>query len=81
MKRRHRIVQWMVTSALGDNNPLRHVHTVLANDFNTVRIAMFETYDNVWYAPTSPACHVTRTVASPGCCVRAGTVDSSCHSS
>lgn len=49
VNRRHRILKWVVTSALGHSNPLRHVHTVLSNDFHAFRIAMFELYDNAWY--------------------------------
>lgn len=47
-KQRFKIIQWVVTASLAGTNPMRHVHTVLSNDFHIVRIALFEAQDNKW---------------------------------
>jgi len=53
-KRRFKIVRWLVGRSLQNSNPLRHVHTILSNDFRPFRVALFEFYDNVWCVAVTP---------------------------
>ena len=42
VKQKFEIVNWVVKRALAGENPLRHIHTILSNRFNSLHIAMFE---------------------------------------